>query len=546
MSTAPRKTCPTCNAIFDSDEDYCTVDGQKLIHFTEDADLDTSLVPDNETASSADPVPELNEAKQVEERVDSLVEGEGEGIGEEKIYRSEDNVTTPQSEDLHAHTESKFDSIFSKLGLRKKPKVKNTKETIEEVQSNPLPDVLVNAGWRMASNPKPGSAYDEWHVGNGHQNGIFRRFRGNTITATSLYEQLERQECKALPHLQSFGTVGMGGIQADYELVVYPDEFSETLLQWLNTTTASEARALAILPSLIDLVGDMQARGIQPLNLSPETVLRHRDGRLVLNGFGALTESHLDVINYRPELAKTVLIDRIYAAPELAEKLVVSSNAAVFSFGQMLAACLWANPVAIADLRQGLVPYKAINDSKLARILLGCLWPDTKGRWQFEQLQSAINASIEDLPPVSAWESVMPGAASSAFTLSGQSYWRLEELLVEAVKPENWDAASMQFPAILDWAENSPWAGQVQLMQQAIADGHSNDWALIRLSRIVNPDTPATWRNLDLSDTNAKTNLINLAQRALNGDVQAEKDVRDFFEADLRGAFSATATQERP
>lgn len=526
------KICPICHALFDSDEDYCATDGEKLIHIhaAEEAVLDSHPVADNE-AVAVEPEPRSNEAR--------YVESEDLEINE--------NVAASQTDEPQPNTESKLDSIFSKLGLRKKPKSNsNTKEPIEEVPPNPLPDVLVNAGWRVASLPKPSSAYDEWQVENGHQNAIFRRFRGNTLTRTSLYDQLERQGCNALPQLLSFGTVGMGGIQADYELVVYPDDFSETLTQWLNTTTASEARALSILPALIELVGNMQTRGIQPLNLSPETVLRHRDSRLALNGFGALTEPHLDVIDYRPELAKTVLIDRVYAAPELAEKLVVSSNAAVFSFGQMLAVCLWGSPVAIADLRQGLVPFKAIADQKLARVLMGCLWPDTKGRWQLEELLSAITASIQDLPSVSAWESAMPGAASNAFTLSGQSYWRLEELLADAVKPENWSEALIRFTSILDWAEMGPWAGSVLLIQQAIADGQSHDWALIRLSRIVNPDTPATWRNLDLSDANAKTSLINLAQLALNGDTQAEEAVRDLFEADLRGAFVSTTTPKRP
>jgi hypothetical protein len=224
----------------------------------------------------------------------------------------------------------------------------------------------------------------------------------------------------------------------------------------------------------------------------------------------------------------------------------LSANAVVFSLGQLLAQAVWDQPLSLAEIQTGAVPFHSINDSRLARVLMGCLWPRSSERWTVEEvLQATACDQSAAMPATPPWESLAAGAAGTAFAFSGASYWRLEDLLAAANKPVHWDEAIERIAAILDWAEDTTWAGQVALMRKALNEKRSADWILVAITRAVLPETPPTWRGLVLSDTEAANSLVGLAQRALCEEGAADaRRMQEFFQADLRGAFDPVSSKD--
>lgn len=207
----------------------------------------------------------------------------------------------------------------------------------------------------------------------------------------------------------------------------------------------------------------------------------------------------------------------------------------------MLALALWGQPQDLAALRAGNIPFHTIADARLARILQGCLWVSSiEGRWSLDQLQTAVAVPLDQLPPVDDWAQLGPRAMSNAFALAGRTYWRVEDLLAQAVLPQNWPQATAQIGAMLDWIESgSPWSSLAAHQRTQLESGRSADYVLIQLAHGVIPDLPRTWRGLDFSDAHARTALVHLAQRNLAANTTAEEaeQLETLFLADLRGAF---------
>jgi hypothetical protein len=278
--------------------------------------------------------------------------------------------------------------------------------------------------------------------------------------------------------------------------------------------------------------------GVRPLLLEPETLARSTDGALWLTS-AAMLESADAASDYHPEFTRNSLLPRGWSAPELAEEFMSSRNAVVFSLGQMLATCLHGHPYTLAELRSGAVRFRGIVDARLARIMMGCLWPRATERWTLTDVSRAMSTDdMRNLPATPPWGSLAPGALSDAFGLAGCSYWRLEDLLDAMAQPTHWHEASSRIGELLQWAEGTAWAGQAGLIRDALGRGHSVDWALVKLRSTVNPASPPTWRELDLSEDQAEASLVALAQRALQVDGQVSAAaLSNLFDADLRGAF---------
>jgi hypothetical protein len=390
-------------------------------------------------------------------------------------------------------------------------------------------------------------AVDRWPVerptDSGPVAGYFHRFfRPGALTTDAIYRRLEEHTTPQLARVWAHGTVDFGGARADYELVSLP-KAGVGQNKWLANSTPSEQRARHLLPMLAGLLRQLRDAGVQPLSFDPGQLLLTDDGELWLATAAALVEVTAENA-FRPEFQRSTLLPHGWAAPELTQEAMANANAAVFSLGQVLALAVWGQSCSLAELSTGAVPFRSLTDAHLARVLMGCLWPRSSGRWNLEDLLLAVSvASTGAIPATSPWESLAPGASSTAFGFAGASFWRLEDLLAAAVQPPNWNEAIARIDAILDWAESTAWAGQSKLMREAQVRGRSPDWVLIALNRAVRPDAPLTWRTLDLSDEEAARSLAALAQRALKGGEADVETMRQLFQTDLRGAFGQTSSK---
>lgn len=521
--------CTTCGRTFDArtcDDDYCPVDGTRLVA------APGTDEPAGAATSGAPGTPDTPEAP--EAPADAAPAGRSPG-------------------------DSRLADFMSRLGLRRvggqpgpdgNPGAGPTPTAEVSAEDAPtlLPAEVLEQGWRISGPVRsiPGLV-DRWPVARAGADGAaltghFHRFRSGALTPDALYRRLEGGATPHLVRLWAHGTVDLGGARADYELVSGPVG-GQALERWLADSTPAEQRARHLLPLLVDLVRQLEAAGVRPLVLEPFHLVLTDAGTLCLGTAAVLAEAAAAPV-YRPELERSPLLSAGWAAPELAQQNLASANAAIFSVGQLLAAALWGQPCSPADVQTGAVAFQAIGDGRLARVLMGCLWPRPLERWTLEQLVQAAGATtaaaMPDAPP---WDALAPGAAATAFPFGGAVYWRLETLLADAVAPDRWAEATARLAAILDWAEGTAWVGQVKLLRTVLAQGRSPDWALVALTRAVRPEAPLTWRGLDLSDAEAARSLVGLSQRALrNGEAEAAT-LRALFAADLRGAWTPLPAQ---
>jgi len=530
--------CPTCGRTFDArtcDDDYCPVDGTRLVPApSPDASPDAPAGPADE-AEPGDPV----------DSIGATAAGTPEAP----------EAPTEPVPSARTHDDSRLADFMSRLGLRRVSGQPGpggnragarpipTAETPVGATPTPLPAAVLEQGWRLSGPVRsiPGLV-DRWPVARTEADGVtlaghFHRFRTGALTSDTLYRRLEGGATPHLARVWAHGTVDLGGARADYELVSGPPD-GQALERWLADSTPAEPRAWHLLPMLVELLRQLAAAGVQPLVLEPFHLVLTDAGTLALGTAAMLSEAAAASV-YRPELERSPLLPPGWAAPELAQQNLASANAVVFSVGQLLAMALWGQPCSPADLQHGAVAFQAIGDGRLARVLMGCLWPRPLERWTLEQLvQAATARGAEAMPNSPPWDALAPGAAATAFAFGGAAYWRLETLLADAEAPDRWAEATARLAELLDWAEGTAWVGQVKLLRAALAQGRSPDWVLVALTRAVRPEAPLTWRGLDLGDAAAANSLAGLAQRALrHGDAEAAT-LQALFAADLRGAWT--------
>ena len=146
------------------------------------------------------------------------------------------------------------------------------------------------------------------------------------------------------------------------------------------------------------------------------------------------------------------------------------------------------------------------------------------------------------MPDAPAWSRLMPGAAETAFSLGGESFFRIEDAVAQANQPRHWEEAVQRMDALLIWATGTAWKGVAEGLRTELTTGvRTADWVLVRLARLVRPDLPLTWRGLDFSDTHAQASLTKLAQQALSSATPDFSLLQQLIRADLRGAFTVPA-----
>ncbi|EGV32673.1 hypothetical protein ThidrDRAFT_1158 [Thiorhodococcus drewsii AZ1] len=498
--------CPLCGSGF-TDEDYCPQHGTLLVPDPDHSDGDTAMAGVTATGK-----------------------------------------TTPEE----APRERTLADFMSRLGLRRisyqtgagDAEPHEPQDAVAELP-DPLPAAMQEDGWRIDGPVRSGDGLDEWTVARDQADGPplsghYRRFRTGALTPDTLYRRLAANPAPHLARVWGYGTVDVRGARADFELTALPGG-GRTLVHWCADSTASEQRAWHLLPRLVELLRVLAGEGLQPLTLEPAQLVLTDDDDLWLSTAGALGQG-TTTADYHPEFERSALLPRRWTAPELVQQNLLGTNAAIFSLGQILAQAAWGQPCAHAEVQIGAVPFQALSDARLAHVLMGCLWPRPAERWALQDLIQAVCAdTIAAMPAIPPWESLAPGASSTAFSLAGTAFWRLEKLLATAVMPNHWREATTRIGAILDWAEGTAWVGQAQLMRSALARGCSTEWVLTALAQTVLPSVPTTWRGLDLSDAEASRSLAGLAQRALRRHEADMETIRELFEADLRGAFVPVA-----
>lgn len=528
--------CPKCRQTFD-DEDYCPEDGTRLVS----------------SVASSGPIPEGTNTAAAQPPDD-------EPTTQRDALGPDSPDTAPESPAEEApNDQAKPDRLaeFMKRFKFRRPADQDrvgtpdraTPGSPSDETPSPLPEVVLEKGWRIAGSVESRPGLHHWPVewvkdDVSRLTGHYHRFRTGALTTNALYRRLEDSSTPQLARIWAHGTVDSGGAREDYELVSLP-KAGRRLNHWCAAGTPSEHRARHLFPRLLALLEALARAGVQPMAIEPSHIVLTSDNDLWLATAAMLTETSAESF-YRPGLEHSALLPQGWSAPELGQENMVTPNAVVFSVGQLLALALWGQPCSLTDLQTGAVAFKSVSDASLARILMGCLWPRSQGRWTVDDLRQAATAlGVEAMPATAPWDSLAPGASSTAFSFAGASYWRLELLLADAVQPSHWNEATARIGDILNWADNTAWIGQAKLMRAALEQGRSADWVLVALTRVVRPDIPPTWRVLDLSDDEAARSLAGLAQRALRG-ADADADVetlRALFEADLRGAFAQLPPQ---
>jgi hypothetical protein len=519
--------CPQCGEAF-HDEDYCPRDGARLV------------------PPAAAHAPDASPAFDVDAATDEAAMA----------------PTPPEVEEMSPESEGRIASFMKRLGLRRvagksargadAPAGAGSTDAPEEARasaeepSSPLPEAVTEMGWRLAGPVSSSAGFYLWPVERPTESGsvvagYFHRYRTGALTSDATYRRIEAATTRGLARVWAHGTVDVGGAREDYDLVSLPKP-GVGLDRWLHDSLPSEQRAWHLFPALVQLLRHLDAAQVRPMVFEPAQLLYTEDAELWLASAVALADTAAPA-QFRPELATSSVLPHGWAAPELTQQTMLHANAAVFSVGQVLAKAIWGEACSLAELQVGAVPFQTLTDARLARVLMGCLWPRPSERWTLKDLCKAVGcATCEKMPAAPPWASLAPGASPTAFAFAGASFWRLDDLLAAATKAPHWSEATARIEALLDWAEGTSWVGQVKLIREALAGGRSADWGLVALMRAVRPDAPLSWRELDLSDTEAAQSLAGLAQRALKeGNTADVAAMRALFQADLRGAFSAAA-----
>lgn len=511
-----KKVCPICQQSFDNEE-FCPT------HFTQ-------LVLPAVSPMSAEP--------ETPSKPETTIDDTNAGASE-------------NNESLFSALKKKFGERFKKKSLKAaEPDSGSAAPEASDPITIELPPEVREKGWSVTGSPVSLRGIDVWPVQRTSEDlsipGQLVVYASGVLTDVPTYQRLMDlpiSPCRA--HLHAFGTLDRGHrVHSAFELLTLPGEW-HTLAAWLANSPPREERALSLLPGLRSLVNDWHEHSIFPMGLDPSMIQRNAQGQLRLVRFGAIwiASSDSSAAVYRPELAHSGLLAAPWTAPEVKGRLVVSPQSAAFSVAQILAAALFGQPPSLHDVQSGLVPFQTIQNPQLARLLMGCLWPHADGRWNFSQLHQALGATtVAQMPEAPAWSRLMPGAAETAFSLGGESFFRLEDAVAQANQPRHWEEAVQRMDALLLWATGTAWKGVAEVLRTDLTTGvRTADWVLVRLTRQVRPDLPLTWCGLDFSDTHAQASLAKLAQQGLSSDTPNFSLLQQLIRADLRDAFTVRA-----
>lgn len=344
---------------------------------------------------------------------------------------------------------------------------------------------------------------------------IFIRYKSDRITTAHTYRLLTKPN-SVLPNVISFGTMPLGGSSAQYELLQSPitSEPSQSLSQYLSSTQPSEQRALYVLDLIKSFLCQCVENQVMPALLDPEH-LTLIDEQLILNLGGTAVE--LETHTYNRVLTHSLLTARVYAPPELSCEGLLTAKAVIYSAGQIVGEALFGKPFHLSEIQTGSIKFDVIESEVLRNILKASLWHLLDERWD---LHSFLSATEDNTTSIPTWEKLHRNAASSIFFFAGRPYWRLDELIASLrSSPGLWEELVTQLDTVFEWGRTSRFASSIQklLTDKKLAE-LNNERLLLELIYILFPDR-IFYRNMDLSDESAATNLKFLAQIYLKSDV---------------------------
>lgn len=343
---------------------------------------------------------------------------------------------------------------------------------------------------------------------------IFIRYKSDRITTVNTYRLLTKPN-SVLPNVVSFGIMPLGGSTAQYELLERPVtlEPSQSLSQYFLSTQPSEQRALYVLDLIKSFLRQCLETQIMPALLDPEHLtLLDEQLQLNLGGTAVEVETHA----YNRVLTHSLLTARVYAPPELSCEGLLTEKAVVYSAGQIVAEALFGKPFHLSEIQTGSINFDVIESEVLRNILKASLWHLLDERWD---PQSFLSTTEDNKTSIPTWEKLHRNASSSIFFFAGKPYWRLDELIASVrSSPEHWDELVAQVDRVFEWATTSRFASSIQtLLNNNKLSGLNNERLLLQLIMVLFPDR-IFYRNLDMSDKAAETNLQWLAQRYLAAD----------------------------
>ncbi len=411
-----------------------------------------------------------------------------------------------------ATLKSNFESLFKTFSKHSDVLPVEIAEKFE-LSKTPVEHKLGYDIWQLEPKDKDAAAHNSTF--------IFIRYKSDRITTANTYRLLTKPNF-VLPNVVSFGVMPLGGSTAQYELLERPVtlESSQSLSQYFLSTQPSEQRALYVLDLIKSFLRQCLETQIMPALLDPEH-LTLLDEQLHLNLGGTAVE--VDTHAYNRVLTHSLLTARVYAPPELSCEGLLTEKAVVYSAGQIVAEALFGKPFHLSEIQTGSINFDVIEREVLRNILKASLWHLLDERWD---LQSFLSATLENSAPIPTWEKLHRNASSSIFFFHGRPYWRLDELLASVrSSPEHWDELVALVDKVFEWASTSRFASMIQtLMTNKKLAGLSNERLLLELILVLFPDR-IFFRNVDLSEEAAATNLQFLAQSYLNADVDERANI---------------------
>ena len=381
--------------------------------------------------------------------------------------------------------------------------------------------------------PMTSQAYTEvWPVtpASSGQKAFFLRHKVAPVTSEEVYDQILQASLEVGYGLVAHGVMEVGGVHYKYELVQY-QRAGESFSSWLSDPNAQpgEGRAKWLINALCREYGRWQAIGVQPLYLHPNTLAVSADG-ICLTDFSCMHTTPIE-ISFNDKFG--LLAPRLapYTAPELLDKREIGPGSVVFSIGQLGWHGMLGAPLEYSALRNAsAIPFQGITDNRLARQLMGALFPDPEGRWSLDELI----AGSAKLPP---WSRLHADSATTSFAVNGEHYWRAEEALDAAVR--QWDETCAEMDSLLQWLGTTRHAHLARAMQAERRLSHQTaDWVLIRLQQAIRPHAPLLWRHYCLDDFDKTITALGQLALATGAEASAARtDVQRLIAANLRGAI---------
>lgn len=400
---------------------------------------------------------------------------------------------------------------------------------LRQVPANDLPQEL--SAWRRSpentpwktdgiecvpiSHPELGSAVLRWHT-------------SGSQTSDTTYQMLQRAILTFLPSVFASGTCSKG----DYEVISWRgNEIGfET---WIASNGGAES-ATWFLRRSIEILAGLTKLGVIPRWLSPASFAL-RDDRLILVELSNLAPLGQDAETFVPSIGR---VKPEYLALETFTRKCWTDRSALYSLGVIAAELARGFAPSHESTSNGQVDFGAIGDTTLRKALQGLLYPNHALRWGLDEMNAWACGQSASVPD---WSRLQSGASETAFVFAGRNFHLAADLASPLL--EDLDVSAQRLDELLDWMRTNPALREkVSDIRLHRNDGRSVDWQLLRIAALLDPTAPRHWRGVSLDIRFARSNLVELGQRASHGDPHAKALVARLRQIDLSEVYKGIGT----